>query len=154
MSLNPHGIIGPALIPYVTTQGKVLATSALYLKRTSHKLKLLVVVNKAQIYPVNTRCGTHHIPTHITQSIKLGYHTNSSDFWVMVAALKVISKWHWWHLLFFTWIWYWHPIRRSQVIIYTDMFLQKGTFSLDPKLTDKLFVHPVESKLGVENTDV
>ena len=40
------------------------------------------------------------------------------------------------------------------MIICTDMFLQSGTFSLDPKLTDKLFVHPVESKLGVENTDV
>ena len=37
-------------------------------------LRLLVVVNKAQIYPVNTRCGTHHTPTHITQSIKLRYH--------------------------------------------------------------------------------
>ena len=36
--------------------------------------RLLVVVNKAQIYPVNTRCGTHYTPTHITQSIKLGYH--------------------------------------------------------------------------------
>ena len=33
---SPHGITGPALIPYVTTQGKALATSALYLKRTSH----------------------------------------------------------------------------------------------------------------------
>ena len=62
------------LILIVTTQGKALATSALYLKRTSHKLKLLVVVNKAQIYPVNTRCWTYHISTHITQSIKLGYH--------------------------------------------------------------------------------
>ena len=37
-------------------------------------LRLLVVVNKAQFNPVNTRCGTHHTPTHITQSIKLGYH--------------------------------------------------------------------------------
>ena len=35
------------------------------------QLRLLVVVNKAQIYPVNTRCRTHHTPTHITQSIKL-----------------------------------------------------------------------------------
>ena len=40
-------------------------------------LRLLVVVNKAQIYPVNTRCGTHYTPTHITQSIKLGYHRSS-----------------------------------------------------------------------------
>ena len=38
-------------------------------------LRLLVVVNKTQIYPINTRCGTHYTPTHITQSIKLGYHT-------------------------------------------------------------------------------
>ena len=38
------------------------------------QLRLLVVVNKVQIYPVNTQCGTHHTPTHITQSIKLGYH--------------------------------------------------------------------------------
>ena len=34
--LSPHGVTGPALIPYVTTQGKALVTSALYLKRTSH----------------------------------------------------------------------------------------------------------------------
>ena len=38
------------------------------------QLRFLVVVNKAQIYPVNTRCGTHHTPTHITQSINLGHH--------------------------------------------------------------------------------
>ena len=63
-----------ALIPYVTTQGKALATSALYLKRTSHNLRLLVAVNKAQIHLVNNRCRTHHTPTHITQSIKLGHH--------------------------------------------------------------------------------
>ena len=37
-------------------------------------MRLFVVVNKAQIYPVNTRCGTHHTSTHITQSIKLGHH--------------------------------------------------------------------------------
>ena len=42
-------------------------------------LRLLVVVNKAHIYPVNIRCGTHHIPTHIIQSIKLGPHTNTLD---------------------------------------------------------------------------
>jgi len=36
VSLNPHEITKPTLIPYVTTQGKALATSALYLKRTSH----------------------------------------------------------------------------------------------------------------------
>ena len=38
------------------------------------QLKLLAVVNNAQFNPVNTRCGTHHTPTHITQSIKLGHH--------------------------------------------------------------------------------
>ena len=41
------------------------------------QLRLLGVVNKVQIYPVNTRCGTHHIPAHITQSIKLGHHNLS-----------------------------------------------------------------------------
>ena len=44
-------------------------------EKDQSQLRLLVVVNKAQIYPVNTRCGTHHIPTHITQSIKLWHHT-------------------------------------------------------------------------------
>ena len=43
------------------------------------QLRLLVVVNKAHIYPVNIRCGTHHLPTHIIQSIKLGPHTNTLD---------------------------------------------------------------------------
>ena len=38
------------------------------------QLRLLVVVNKVQIYPVNTQRGTHHTPTHITQLIKLGHH--------------------------------------------------------------------------------
>ena len=37
-------------------------------------MRLLIVVNKAQIYPVNIRCRTHYTSTHITQSIKLGYH--------------------------------------------------------------------------------
>ena len=36
MSLSPHGVTRLTLIPYVTTQRKVLATSVLYLKRTSH----------------------------------------------------------------------------------------------------------------------
>ena len=35
---------------------------------------LLVVVNKTQIYLVNTRCVTHYTPTHITQSIKFGHY--------------------------------------------------------------------------------
>ena len=39
------------------------------------QLRLLVVVNKVQIYPVNIRCGTY-TPTHITQSIKLGHHNH------------------------------------------------------------------------------
>ena len=36
VSLSPHGITDLALIPYVTTQEKALATSVLYFKRTSH----------------------------------------------------------------------------------------------------------------------
>ena len=44
-------------------------------------MRLLVVVNKAQIYLVNTRCGTHYTPTHITQSIKLGYHNCLSNLY-------------------------------------------------------------------------
>ena len=36
------------------------------------QLRLLVVVNKTQIYSINTRCGTHHTLSHITQLIKLG----------------------------------------------------------------------------------
>ena len=43
-------------------------------QKDKSQLRLIVVINKAQIYPVNTRCGTHHTPTHITQSIKLGHH--------------------------------------------------------------------------------
>ena len=39
------------------------------------QLKLLAAVNKTQFNPVNIQCGTHHTPTHITQSIKLGYHS-------------------------------------------------------------------------------
>ena len=41
-------------------------------------LRLLAVINKVQIYPINTRCGTHHIPTHITQSIQLGHYTHTT----------------------------------------------------------------------------
>ena len=44
------------------------------LQKDKSQLRLLVVVNKTQFNPVNTRYGTHHTPTHITQSIKLGYH--------------------------------------------------------------------------------
>ena len=40
-------------------------------------MRLLAVVNKAQFNPVNTRCETHHTPTNITQSIKLGHHIPS-----------------------------------------------------------------------------
>ena len=36
--------------------------------------RLLTVVYKARFNLVNTRCRTHHIPTHIAQSIKLGHH--------------------------------------------------------------------------------
>ena len=49
-------------------------------QKDQSQLRFLVVVNKTQIYPVNTRCGTHHTSTHITQSIKLGYHTFKSIF--------------------------------------------------------------------------
>ena len=42
------------------------------------QLRFLVIVNKAQFNPVNTRCRTYHTPTHITQSIKLGHHTATS----------------------------------------------------------------------------
>ena len=44
------------------------------LQKDWSQLGLLIVVNKPQFNPVNTRCGTHHTPTHITQSIKLGHH--------------------------------------------------------------------------------
>ena len=44
-------------------------------QKDQSQLSLLIVVNKIQIYLVNTRCGTHHTPTHITQSIKLRHHT-------------------------------------------------------------------------------
>ena len=43
-------------------------------QKNQSQLKLFVVINKIQIYPVNTRRETHHTPTHITQSIKLGHH--------------------------------------------------------------------------------
>ena len=48
-------------------------------QKDQSQLRLLVVVNKAQFNPLNTRCGTHHTPTHITQSIKLGYHVESTQ---------------------------------------------------------------------------
>ena len=43
-------------------------------------MKLFIVINKGQIYPVNTRYKTHHTSTHITQSIKLGYHRFNYPF--------------------------------------------------------------------------
>ena len=43
-------------------------------------MRLLIVVNKAQIYQVNNRCKIHHTSTHITQSIKLGYHNQNAKF--------------------------------------------------------------------------
>ena len=58
-------------------------------QKDQSQLRLLVVVNKAQIYPVNTRCGTHRISTHITQSIKLGHHTAHINIcMVMYSQLK------------------------------------------------------------------
>ena len=50
-------------------------------QKDQSQLRLLVVVNKTQFNSVNTRCGTHHTPTHITQSIKLGHH-------------NILSRWH------------------------------------------------------------
>ena len=41
MSLSSHGVTELALIPYVTTQRKVLATSALYLKRPNFGPRLV-----------------------------------------------------------------------------------------------------------------
>ena len=35
-------------------------------QKDQSQLRLLVVVNKAQIYLINTQFGTHHTPTHIT----------------------------------------------------------------------------------------
>ena len=43
-------------------------------QKDQSQLRLLVVINKSQFNPVNTRCRTHHTPTHITQSIKLEHH--------------------------------------------------------------------------------
>ena len=43
-------------------------------QKDQSQLRLLVVVNKAQFNPVNTRYETYHTLTHITQSIKLGHH--------------------------------------------------------------------------------
>ena len=43
-------------------------------QKDQSQLRLLVVVNKTQIYLVNAQCRTYHTPTHITQSIKLGHH--------------------------------------------------------------------------------
>ena len=48
-------------------------------QKDQSQLRLLAVVNKVQFNPVNTRCGTHHTSTYITQSIKLGHHKQSSD---------------------------------------------------------------------------
>ena len=38
-------------------------------QKDQSQLKLLVVVNKVQIYLVNTRCGTHHTHTHTHHTI-------------------------------------------------------------------------------------
>ena len=43
-------------------------------QKDQSQLRLLIIVNKVQIYPINTRCGTYHTPTHISQSIKLEHH--------------------------------------------------------------------------------
>ena len=55
-------------------------------------MMLLAIVNKAQFNPVNTRCGTHHTPTHITQSIKLGHHIISLSNVVSRIVSKVLAN--------------------------------------------------------------
>ena len=55
-------------------------------------MRFLAIVNKAQFNPVNTRCGTHHIPTHITQLIKLGYHIISLSNVVSHIVSKVLAN--------------------------------------------------------------
>ena len=45
-------------------------------------MSLLVIVNKAQIYPVNTQCGTHHTPTHID--------VTSAFPWVVTYDIRAI----------------------------------------------------------------
>ena len=55
-------------------------------------MRLLAIVNKAQFNPVNTRCGTHHTPTHITQSIKLGHHIISLSNVVSRIVSKVLAN--------------------------------------------------------------
>ena len=55
----------------ITTQGKALTS---YTSNGLVTMRLLVIVNKAQFNLVYARCATHHIPTHVTQSIKLGHH--------------------------------------------------------------------------------
>ena len=38
-------------------------------QKDQSQLRLLVIVNKTQIYPVNTRCGTHHHTHHTINQI-------------------------------------------------------------------------------------
>ena len=53
-------------------------------------MRLLAIVNKTQFNPVNTRCGTHYTPTHITQSIKLEHH--SQNLSVVFTPLTFIGS--------------------------------------------------------------
>ena len=55
-------------------------------------MRLLAIVNKAQFNPVNTRCGTHHTLTHITQLIKLGHHIISLSNVVSHIVSKVLAN--------------------------------------------------------------
>ena len=55
-------------------------------------MRFLAIVNKAQFNPVNTRCGTHHTPTHITQLIKLGHHIISLSNVVSRIVSKVLAN--------------------------------------------------------------
>ena len=73
-------------------------TSYIYaiLQKKQTQLRLIVIVNKAQIYPVNTRCRTHHTSTHIIQSIKLGHHKffkpNNSTNNVVMQARNIVGQ--------------------------------------------------------------
>ena len=60
---------------------KIICISPITSKRFVYNKSLIIILSKKnhsllylERYLVNTRCGTHHIPIHITQSIKLGHH--------------------------------------------------------------------------------
>ena len=63
-------------------------------QKDKSQLRLLVIVNKVQIYPVNTWCRTHHTSTHITQSIKLGHHRKVNYIMHQIWVYGLNSKLH------------------------------------------------------------